>query len=906
LRYFKHTYILVIFAFLLVGCKSTKFVPKGKYLLKKNTITINEGEKRRGDKVDVHKDDIAEIIRQQPNTEFLNFKLNLFLFNRIDSAKVANKRLEKNRKIRHTNSQRLRKQDKVNAKRIDKARSRGNTHYTEKIIFLKDTLSPSLFFREWLKYKIGEYPVVVDSALYLKSLEQIGMYLKSKGYYFQEVNSSIHWKRNRKAIIQYTIQTGRQFMIDSMYVDTKVIPCTNRLVLDLFNKYVENPANSLVGKPFDSEYLEEYRMKFTRYMKDNAVYGYSPSHITFLVYEEDRNEDLMKVTIGVQLADRMVPSAMDRETLVPKNYQKTYLKEIVFHIADTTFFEGNFKEQAEFRGLSLSRSYLPTLDTLFFSPLKKNSPDEVNLARSALFYFNGELFLKPELIEVQSLLEKEHLLTETGIELTQSRLQQLGLFQTVKCEIVEVPDSKYVVAHFYLIPVKKESFSIQPKLTTSNGYLGLTAGLNYSNNNLFKGAEKLTMGLTGGFQAQPAIFDDQINIINFKEVTTKFYQFELSPSLKLELPGLYPIKGSSLNKYRLGKTSLSAAYSFQKRDVFTKKIFQMNYLWKYMVGKNQTFHMGLPFASVIKFVSIKKSGDFETKLNELNDIFLWNTYSNQFIWQDWKLNFEIRNGQERKKQLFSFYYEGSLDLAGNLLSLFQKYQQADTAGVYEGQYRVFNLVYSQFARMDNELIYSHSLGKIRSINLRGVAGAGITYKNSNTSMPYDYSFFAGGSNDVRGWKARAVGPGSYKYYTDTGRTAIQLGDIRIAGSVEYRFQYSKFMKGAYFIDAGNIWTLREDDHRKGSQFSVNWYKELAISTGIGFRMDFDFFLLRFDFGFPIHAPALPQGERWLFQKHTQFRKEITDFEKLNPTMDRSKLDYFPFSPQLSFGIGYPF
>ena len=118
--------------------------------------------------------------------------------------------------------------------------------------------------------------------------------------------------------------------------------------------------------------------------------------------------------------------------------------------------------------------------------------------------------------------------------------------------------------------------------------------------------------------------------------------------------------------------------------------------------------------------------------------------------------------------------------------------------------------------------------------MRALVGMGLTYGNSKTSMPYDYSFYAGGANDVRGWRASALGPGSYKYYIDTNGTSIQVGDIRLAGSAEYRFQFNKKLKGAFFIDAGNIWTIRTDNNRLGSKFSGNWFKEIAVAPGIGF------------------------------------------------------------------------
>jgi outer membrane protein assembly factor BamA len=190
------------------------------------------------------------------------------------------------------------------------------------------------------------------------------------------------------------------------------------------------------------------------------------------------------------------------------------------------------------------------------------------------------------------------------------------------------------------------------------------------------------------------------------------------------------------------------------------------------------------------------------------------------------------------------------------------------------------------------------------------AGAGISYRNSKTSMPYDYSFFGGGSNDNRGWRARALGPGAYKYHLDTNRLATQIGDIRFGGALEYRFDMGSTFKGAIFTDFGNIWTYREDASRMGSQFTWQTFvPQIAISAGLGLRMDLDFFILRLDVGFPVYDPAFADGARWVFQdfknRETYYQEGMQHF---NMSLDQVKqIMPKPFLPNyLNFGIGYPF
>ena len=187
------------------------------------------------------------------------------------------------------------------------------------------------------------------------------------------------------------------------------------------------------------------------------------------------------------------------------------------------------------------------------------------------------------------------------------------------------------------------------------------------------------------------------------------------------------------------------------------------------------------------------------------------------------------------------------------------------------------------------------------LNHKFQIGGGLPYGNTKNSLPYDYSFFAGGSNDNRGWRARELGPGSYKYYLDTGRTAVQIGDFRLGGSAEARFPINSFLKGAVFMDAGNIWTIFYDENRPGGQLSSNWYREIALAAGFGLRLDFEYFIVRFDLGMPLKNPALPKGAQWVFDKRSKYYEEIENELGYIPSSTP-----LPFVPHLHFGIGYPF
>jgi outer membrane protein insertion porin family len=888
LRYFKLTYILLISIVSLISCRQTKHVPEGKYLIRKNNLEVN------GDPY-VSNEEYSEIIRQQPNRNFFLFKTRLWAYNSMDSTHIARKRIKKNHKIEIKNEKRIRHQNKINKRRIERARKDGDLFYSRKKATLTDTIEPKRFFGEWFKYKYGEPPVIFNEGLYKRSTEQLGAFLKKKGFYYGNVTSVVDSSTHRKKIdVSYVIETGPLYHIDSVYTIS-----TNPTLVDGYNKYLSLPDSKvLLHEPFDSDVLDSYRNTLARFLRDEAIYGFSPSHINYLV---DTNFIDMSVNLGIQFSEKAMISENKRDSVIYKKHQITYIKDVYFHISDTTGFDGDFIATAKSLGLAMNQQFLPTLDTLNFPGIVIKKSDSLSTRRMVTFYYNGELFLNPGIIETQNYLEKNNYYKDKYVERTYTRLQQLGVFQTIKPVIVEIPNTNYLEIHYYLIPAKKHSIGVEPRFTTSNGYLGISGSIDYANKNLFKGAEKLTVSLGMGLESQPPIFFTSTDGIEIQQAARSFNTFEIGPSIKLEQLGLFPISKTKYYKRQRARTIISTAYNFQKRTDFSREVFQLNYMWKFYVNKTQIYQIGLPGESVVKYVKMNQSLEFESRINDLNDVFLRNTYSDQFIWQDWKVTYEYNNKDKDSRVTKSLlYFNSSFDPAGNILSLFKDRQ--DTTEF--GQREIFGVGYAQFMRLDNELIFSHPFGKIQSIHARASFGGGLPYGNSTTSMPYDYSFFGGGANDNRGWRARSLGPGGYKYYLDTSLTATQVGDIRLAGFLEYRYSLGKVIKTAVFLDAGNIWTVNEDIRRPGAKFSSSWMNQVAISGGIGLRLDFDFLIFRLDMGIPLRNPALPAGSNWIFQSSEAYQKEV---EALNYSTDA--LDKLPkrlFRQQFHIGIGYPF
>lgn len=874
----------------------TKNVPQDKYLLKKNKITLS--------KSDLVSDDLDALVRQKANYSFIGIKFRLAVFNMVDSAKVADRRIYKNEQLHIKNDRKRARELRINAKRIEKARRKNKDWYTKKMIPLKDSVSPNKFFREWMKYKFGEQPVVFDSSYYHKSIEQMEIYLKKKGYYYGDVSGKVHYNdKKRKATIEYIVNTGKRYFIDSVY-----IKCDNQSVLTSYNSFTRKGLLlRLRGQAFDTEMLDDYRNKVASLMRDDALYAFSYSSID---YEVDTTRGDYKVALGIRIGDRIIQSPENPDSILRIRYQPYLIRDVYFHIQDSLRFKGDFKAYARSKGAEpVINGKINTLDTLFFEDVyfnkdeKKNRGidkriDSINVNRQAYFLFNRKPFIKPIIIESQNYLEKNNYYKEYYLERSLSRLIQLGQFSNVTPVLSEVTGTNYLDVHYYLSPAKKQSFSFEPKATNSNGFLGVSASVNYNNRNLFRGAENLTFTLSGGFESQPAIFDKTLTGQKAKSSARSFNTFEFEPGIKFTLPGLFPIRSTTqLAKRHRAQTIVTAALNYQNRQDFSRKSFQLSYMWRFYGAETQIFQIGFPLLSTIKYVSFNPSADFRERLNNLNDNFLLSTYSDQFIWQDIKITYEYNTlGKKNRTSRTNTFYKVSFDPAGNFLSLFKNKQ-----GINEnGQRTIFGLGYSQFVRLDNDIIIAQPIGRKKSLNMRFQIGAGIPYGNTLTSLPYDYGFYGGGANDNRGWRSREMGPGGYKYYLDEQRTATQIGDIRLAGSVEFRFDISGYFKGAIFTDFGNIWTWKEDINRPGSNFTNDFYKQIAVSGGAGLRIDFDFFVIRLDLGIPLSNPALPKGSQWIFQSRSNFINEVE-----SAGVDMSKV-LKPFTPILHFGIGYPF
>ncbi len=898
MRYLKKsklTYYLPFYLlFLMASCSQTKYLSKNEFLLTKNEIIIT------GDQS--HKLEIERIIKQKPNNKILGIPFSLIVYNQIDSAKIFCEAQDHLNKLHRINHQKITKQQRINNKRIQKAIRKGSSDYKERIFDLRDTVSPRKTLKEWLKFKIGEPPIILDSLYFNKSIEQTSIFLRKKGFYNAKVRGElVYFPRTKKVKAIYAIDTDTVFSIDTFSIE-----CDNKEILSLLERYPEKQDFS--NQFFDSDKLESYRESLGQYIKNAGMYGFSASNINYLA---DTLQQHHKVNLTLQFSDRVVKN-IGNDSLITEPHRYTYISKVFFHIVDTAFVSYRFANSLKEKGLSLEyNGFLRTMDTLNFineeviHGIQATNLDSLKQKHSIILTYNGGFSIYPDLLELKNVTENTRLFNENLVVKTQRNLIELGLFNLVKPEIVEIKDTNNVEIHYYLILKKKNQFSAPIKLTTSGTFFGASFAPSYTNINLFKRAEKITFNISGGLQAMPNLKYQTISastntnaIGNLKE-SSRFWTFQIIPSLKVEIPYFLGLR-NSVSKQKRPKTTISSSYMYQIRDVFKKQSFNANVLFSVSTGDNSDFSFGFPGFSAVNLVNFTQiSSSFIDSIRKRNDLYTLNQYTSQINWSDFKFVFQVY----QKPLLAGIYsFKSSFDLAGNLLSLFGRLEKANLLN----QRTVLGIPYSQFARLDNEFIFAHNFNKFTSFNFRALAGGGLPYGNSLYSMPFDYSFIGGGANDIRGWRYGSLTPGTFNSYLVNKINTPQIGDVRLTISGELRFKMTDKLRGALFIDAGNIWTVKYDSLRPGSQFTKNWHKELAVASGFGVRYDLDFVVIRLDVGLKLRNPALLEGHRWFFQP-----KDSQVYEIISKQPDNYSSPFLPrslseFINTVRLGIGYPF
>ena len=446
------------------------------------------------------------------------------------------------------------------------------------------------------------------------------------------------------------------------------------------------------------------------------------------------------------------------------------------------------------------------------------------------------------------------------INRTYSRLTALKVFSSVNIGMTPV-DTDLVDCSISMAQSKLQGFKFNLESSVnSTGLFGVSPQVSYYHKNIFRGGEWLNLSFMGNFQFK---FNDDVR------------SNEFGVSAGLSFPKFFPLPYRFF-KGAIPRTDINLTYNYQSRPEYTRNIISVTY------GYNGNFKRRFFYQAYPLQMNVVRLFDLDEKFYKslVNDPFLLNAYQDHFDFGSGATLYYTTNPDNTPKTPH-FYSRLQFDIAGNTLSAFKQLMEKNA----NGQGMIWNTPFSQFVRGEITLSKTWFLGKKskQSIATRLQAGAGYAYGNS-TSLPFEKHFYAGGSNSLRGWQARTVGPGTAP--RDTSFVIPnQTGDMKLEANIEYRFDLFWKLQGALFIDAGNVWTLKADDTEEGQQSLFSWKdfgSSIAANWGAGIRLDFGFLLLRVDMGLKVHDPARQQ--RWV-----------------NPG-EWFKGDNYA----LHFGVGYPF
>lgn len=483
------------------------------------------------------------------------------------------------------------------------------------------------------------------------------------------------------------------------------------------------------------------------------------------------------------------------------------------------------------------------------------------------------LHLRRSVIADNTLIEPGKYFSATDLQNTYNNFARLGTIRFTDIEFREMPqfDSVTIGKIFDYTPVslrfletniklshtKPNTISFQPEGTNTAGDLGAAAILTYQNRNLFHGSELFSLELRAAFEA----------IKGLEGYSNHNYE-EYGVQARLQFPRfLAPFSTREFRRHSNAVSELSVSWDFQDRPEFHRRVFSA--AWKYNwsnAKRNLNYELEVPDLSYVymPWISERFKTDYLDNVSNRNAILRYN-YEDLFI---------IRSG-------FSISYnrnddvaiKAKIESAGNFLSLVDKVSKFKKNE--QGQSKIFNIAYAQYLKFDFSFTRILRFDPLNSLALHADFGIAYPYGNSKV-LPFEKRYIAGGPNSVRGWSVRELGPGSFRGTDGRIDFINQTGDLKLNLNAEYRTRLFWKFDGAAFIDAGNIWTLREYAEQPGGQFRFNrFFQQIAAAYGLGLRLNFNYFILRFDAGMKAIDPAYSTGRAHYPIVHPNFGRDFT-------------------------------
>lgn len=691
------------------------------------------------------------------------------------------------------------------------------------------------WYNRWLR-RMGKPPVIYDHASTGQSIRQLKLALINRGYMNPQVYADTLSRPDKKKIdVIYNVRPGLPHRVNSIRYQIADSTVSDIIARDA-GSFTLNPGDRL-----DRNLLESERTRLTDMLQNRGYYSFVKDYITFVA---DTAEGDRTVNLTMNVGN-------------PPDRDKHQLYRVARVIFETDYQPG---EEAT----------APT--------------DTVRFRNITVVYDTDKKrpYIKPRMLWDNNYIEPGEVYSAQAVDRTYEALSRLGMVRSATVEMrrnnSHPGDSAvWLDAVVRLTRNTRQGISVELEGTNSEGDLGFGVGVTYQHRNLLHASELLTVKARGSYESLSGNLEGLINN----------HYTEAGAEVALTLPRFRaPFIKRSFRRKVLASTEFALNFNFQERPEYTRIIAGAGWKYKWSSRNNNT-------RKVLDVLDVSYVYLPHSTLNFLDEIapsnpLLRYSYEDHFImrlgfsyFKTNKANASLMAtpGQTRRLQKNVYTLRASVESSGNLL-----YAISSAIGHHksQGAYKIFGIQYAQYVKGEVDYMRAHNFDRRSSLAFHVGGGIGVPYGNSSM-LPFEKRFYAGGANGVRGWGVRTLGPGRYNSTNSVTGFINQCGDIRLDLSLEYRVKLFWVFEGALFVDAGNIWTIRNYENQPDGLFRFDsFYKELAWAYGIGLRLDFNYFLLRFDLGMKAYNPAI--GHQPWPLTHPRWNRDAT----------------------FHFSVGYPF
>ncbi len=684
----------------------------------------------------------------------------------------------------------------------------------------------------WIGKTMGEPPVIYDRFLTQKTITQLKTYLANRGYYNAEVKDSLVYG-NRSVTVYYVVRTSEPYRIESFQYNFADPRLESLILPDTLNSPLRK------GEVFDIELFEKERQRITRKLRENGFYFFTANYINYIA-DTTLSPNRVSITSNIGFPP---PGSTVQESIVNVN-NTCYIRNI--------YIFPNFDPK---RAIVEGASYLNSFDTIVY--------------KNFYFLYHNNMPINPDLVLKTLSIKQGDRYDIRKVEETNRFLNSIGYFKLSNIrfqDFAPIGDTAYFIdCQIQLTPYVIQSYSLEAEVANSGKTYELAGNISYQHRNIFKGAETFNTKIKAAAQ----IVNEAVTETDSKNF--RFNSYEYGADVSIDFPKFFiPISLDQFYKRYHPKTTTHVSYNYQNHPNYTRTIINGNfgYFWQ---GSPTIRHTVIPIElNSVRFPTI------DPEYLQAN-AFRIKDFDNFFISSSW-LGIVFNNQQQRKNRDYH-YIRFTIEAAGNVATAIMK---ASGATKIDGSYTIDpQTKIAQFLKTDIDLRYYQVLDKRNRIVYRTFVGIGVPYGNIN-NMPFVKQYSAGGSGDVRAWQIGRLGPGTYR---DTTLYPTQTSNLKIIGNIEYRFPIFWKLEGALFADVGNIWAIGTNEMRPEAKFNYQtFYKQFALGSGLGLRVDLSFLIVRLDTGLKLRDPSLTEKSGWI-PLYRKFDKN--DF-------------------QLHIGIGYPF